>query len=112
MADKQDKPNKILIDNKFLLSEDDVESISGLFNVKIIEDESEIPAGVKDMSTNEITDGSYAATQYISDYVKAGAIELTADGIDKCYENAQYAHTKGVQKAIDNRNAQFYSYRK
>ena len=107
-----DKTKKILIDNKFLLSEDDVESISGLFDVKIIEDESEIPAGVKDMSTSEITDGSYAATQYISDYVKAGAIELTAEGIDKCYDNAQYAHTKGIQQAVDDRNVQFYSYRK
>lgn len=107
-----DKPNKILIDNKFLLSEDDVESVSALFDVKIIENESEIPAGVKDMSTDDVTADSYSASRTISEYVKGGAIELTPQGIDKCYDNAQYAHTKGIPEAVSDRNAQFYSYRK
>jgi len=107
-----DKPNKILIDNKYLLSEDDVESVSALFEVKVIENDSEIPAGVKDMSGDDITADSYSASQTISEYAKAGAIELTPEGIDKCYENANYAHTKGIPAAVANRNAQFYSYRK
>ena len=106
------KQNKILIDNKFLLSEDDVESVSALFDVKIIENDNEIPAGVKDMSTDDITAGSYEATQHISEYVKAGAIELTPSGIDKCYDNAQQAHRKGIPAAVANRDAQFFSYRK
>lgn len=106
------KPKKILIDNKILISEDDVETISALFEVKMIESESEIPAGVQDMTSEEITAGSYAASKVISEYAKAGAIELTPEGIDKCYENAQYAHTKGIPAAVADRNAQFYSYRK
>jgi hypothetical protein len=105
------KEKLLLIDNKWLLAEEQVESVSSMLTCVEVSDRSQVPSGVLDMSRDAVDRSSYLASQQVSMYSQNGGIELTFAGKEALYRNANYAHTKGVAEAQSDRNAEYYSWR-
>ena len=97
----------ILVDGKYLLNADHVESVGSIHTVEEFSDKSQAPSGATDLTTDSISDSSYRAASYVSMYETAGSIELNMVGREIMYNIDQYADRKGVAAAMVDRSIAF-----
>lgn len=101
----------LLIDNKWLVSSEDVNRVDSMLSVQEFTNKSDVPSGVLDISDDNITADSYRAAQEISNYASSGgAIELSWSGLERVAKHDRYAHRKGVPQAVRDHNRQIESY--
>ena len=97
----------ILVDGKYLLNADHVQSVGSMHTVEEFSDKSQAPSSATDLTTDAISEQSYRAATDVSMYETAGSIELNMAGREIMYNIDQYADRKGIQSAITDRSIAF-----
>ena len=100
----------LLIDNKYLLDSEDVESVDSMFSVQEISSKSDAPSHALDITSDTITAQSYRAAQEISDKANGGGIELSWSGLERVAKHDRYAHRHGVSEALRDHNHRISDY--
>jgi len=96
----------ILVDGKYLLNADHVQSVGSIHTVQELSDKSQAPSGVADLTSPTVSQSTYDGASDVSMYETAGSISLNMAGRDVMYQIDQNAH-KSVRSAMTERSIAF-----
>jgi hypothetical protein len=99
----------ILVDGKYILNADHVQSVGSIHTVQELSDKSQAPSGSSDLTEPIISQNTYDGASDISMFESAGSIELNMAGREIMYEIDQNAH-KTVRSAMTERSISFSWY--
>ena len=97
----------ILVDGKYLLNADHVESVGSMHTVQELGDKSDAPSGATDLTNNNITDQSYQAATDVSIYEAAGSLTLNMSGREIMADITDNADRQGIKAAITDSSIMF-----
>ena len=96
----------LLVDGKYLLNADHVNSVGSMHTVQELSNKSQAPSNATDLTTPTITEQSYQAANDVSTFSASGSISLNMAGTDVMYQIDQNAH-KTVRSAMTDRSVSF-----
>lgn len=97
----------ILVDGKYLLNADHVQSVGSMHTVQELSSKSQAPSGATDLTRVSYSESSYIGSSDVSMYETAGSIKLNMAGREVMSTISEYSSTKGVKTAITEEKVMF-----